>query len=86
MAVVKAHVGLVLAETDVCIEASLMMLSGICSQHAHHDTTSIWAWATVSIAVDVSIFWVIDFHVHEEAQWQPRIKGPCDLGFMGGHP
>lgn len=87
-AVVKAHVDLVVAETDLCIEASLMMLGGTCSAHDPHrdQGTSIWAWATVSIAVDVSIFWVIDFHVHEEAQWESRIKGPCALELMGGHP
>ncbi|KAH7018866.1 hypothetical protein EDB80DRAFT_869542 [Ilyonectria destructans] len=77
-AVVKAHVDLLVAEADVCIEATLMLLGGTCLHHK--DTTTIIGWAQVSIALDVSIFWVVNVSVHESAEWQNTFKdGGCTL-------
>ncbi|KAJ9656826.1 hypothetical protein H2198_004714 [Neophaeococcomyces mojaviensis] len=80
-AVVKAHVDLVVATADLCLEAKLMLIGGTC--HDHETETTIWAWAQVSIALDISIFWVVNVSVHESAEWKSCLKnGGCELEQM----
>jgi hypothetical protein len=85
-ATVRAHVDLVVATADLLIEAGMSVFAGTC-QDDHLGTTifdkskvtSIAAYAQVEIALDVSIFWVINIHVHEQAEWQNNFRGQCSV-------
>ncbi|KAH0539022.1 hypothetical protein FGG08_004416 [Glutinoglossum americanum] len=78
---IKAHVDILVAQADLFLEATLMLTGGKCPRDGEN---TIWAWAQVTIALDVSIFWVVNVHVHEQAEWSSRLKGNvCELSEMG---
>jgi hypothetical protein len=84
-ATVRAHVDLVVATADLLIEAGMTVLAGTCQADTpgippkKNAVTSIAAYAQVEIALDVSIFWVINVHVHEQAEWENNFKGQCTV-------
>ena len=87
-ATIKAHVDLVVASADLCIEATIALIAGTCmipvnGVEEKTETDTIWGYAQVAIAIDVSIFWVINVHVHEKAEWTNNFNGgPCTLAAL----
>jgi hypothetical protein len=85
-AVLRAHVDLVIASADLYLEAKLLVVGGQCAREIHdsehpdngNEQTTIWAYASVKIAVHVSIFLVCNIGVEEEAHWESNLNGgPC---------
>ncbi|KAH6696599.1 hypothetical protein BKA61DRAFT_623278 [Leptodontidium sp. MPI-SDFR-AT-0119] len=77
-ACMRAHVDLVIASADLYLEAKLLVVGGDChppETHAVHGGTTIWAYASVKIALHVSIFLVCNIGVEEDAHWDSNLNG-----------
>ena len=73
---VKATVDLVVVEASVSIEAKIALLKVSCNV----SDSSIWGAAQVTIAIEVSIFFVIDIEFDVQAEWTQNLDGgPCAL-------
>jgi hypothetical protein len=73
---VKATVDLVVVEVSISIEAKIAMLKVSCNV----SDSSIWGVAQVTIALEVSIFFVIDIEFDVQAEWTNNFDGgPCAL-------
>jgi len=75
----RAHVDLVVASADLHLEAKLLVVGGECNKKKHElhvaSGTTIWAYASVKIAIHVSIFLVCNIGVEEEAHWESKMNG-----------
>jgi hypothetical protein len=64
---VRTQLYLVVVTADLLIEAGMTILVGTCpADDSGH--TSIAAYAQVEVTLDVSIFWVVNVHVQEQAK------------------
>jgi hypothetical protein len=73
---VKASVDLEIVEADISIEAKIALLKVTCNV----TDSSIWGVAQVTIAIEVSIFFVIDIEFDVQAEWTNNLDGgPCPL-------
>ena len=73
---VKATVDLVVVEASVSIEAKIALLKVTCNV----SDSTIWGAAQVTIAIEISIFFVIDIEFDVQAEWTNNFDGgPCPL-------
>ena len=73
---VKGTVDLKIVEVSISIEAKIAMLKVSCNV----SDSSIWAAAQVTIAFEISIFFVIDIEFDAQAEWTANLDGgPCAL-------
>jgi hypothetical protein len=73
---VKATVDLVVVEASVSIEAKIALLKVTCNV----SDSTIWGAVQVTIAIEVSIFFVIDIEFDVQAEWTNNFDGgPCPL-------
>jgi hypothetical protein len=73
---VKATVDLKVVEASISIEAKIAMLKVTCNV----SDSTIWGVAQVTIAIEVSIFFVIDIEFDVQAEWTNNFDGgPCAL-------
>ena len=73
----KGTIDLHIVEVDVSIEAKLALINVTCNSGA--DST-IWGVAQVTVAVEITIAWVIDIEVDYQTEWDANYDGgPCDL-------
>jgi hypothetical protein len=72
---VKGSIDLKVVEVDISIEAKIALLKVNCAAGS-----SIWGAAQVTIAVDISIFFVIDIEFDWQTEWTNDLDGgPCPL-------
>ncbi len=75
-ALLKATVDLVVVQASISIEAKIALLRITCNV----SDSSIWGVAQVTIAIEVSIFFVIDIEFDVQAEWTNNLDGgPCAL-------
>jgi hypothetical protein len=73
---VKGSIDLEIVEVGLSIEAKIALLRVTCNV----SDSSIWGVAQVTIAVEVSIFFVIDIEFDVQAEWTNNFDGgPCAL-------
>jgi len=73
---VKATVDLVVVEASISIEAKIAILKVSCNV----SDSTIWGVAQVTIAIEVSIFFVIDIEFDVQTEWTDNFDGgPCAL-------
>ena len=73
---VKATVDLAVVEASVSIEAKIALLKVTCNV----SDSTIWGAAQVTIAIEISIFFVIDIEFDVQAEWTNNFDGgPCPL-------
>jgi hypothetical protein len=69
----KASIDLVIASAEVDVEAAALMIQTSCA-----GGTSLWLVAQLTIAVDITIAWVIDIDFEYQMQMQSNLDGgPC---------
>jgi hypothetical protein len=72
---VKGTIDLKVVEVDLSIEAKIALLKVNCT-----GGSSIWGVAQVTIAIDISIFFVIDIEFDWQTEWTDNLDGgPCSL-------
>jgi hypothetical protein len=72
---VKGSIDLKVVEVDLSIEAKLALLKVNCGSGS-----SVWGVAQVTIAVEISIFFVIDIEFDWQTEWTNDLDGgPCPL-------
>jgi hypothetical protein len=72
---VKAEVDLEIVQASVSIEAKIALLKVTCGSGS-----SVWGAAQVTIAFELSIFFVIDIEFDVQAEWTANLDGgPCPL-------
>ena len=73
---VKGTVDLKIVEVSISIEAKIALLKVSCNV----SDSAIWAAAQVTIAFEISIFFVIDIEFDAQAEWTQNLDGgPCAL-------
>jgi hypothetical protein len=73
---VKGTVDLKIVEVSLSIEAKIALLKVSCNV----SDSAIWAAAQVTIAFEISIFFVIDIEFDAQAEWTQNLDGgPCPL-------
>jgi hypothetical protein len=73
---VKGTVDLKIVEVSLSIEAKIALLKVSCNV----SDSAIWAAAQVTIAFEISIFFVIDIEFDAQAEWTQNLdNGPCAL-------
>jgi len=73
----KGTIDLEIVEVDVSIEAKVALLSVSCN---NGNDTTIWGAAQVTIALEITIAWVIDIEVDYQTEWDENLDGgPCPL-------
>jgi hypothetical protein len=69
----KASIDLVIASAEVDVEAAALMIQTSCA-----GGTALWLVAQLTIAVDITIAWVIDINFEYQMQMQSNLDGgPC---------
>jgi hypothetical protein len=69
----KASIDLVIASAEVDVEAAALMIQTSCA-----GGTTLWLVAQLTIAVDITIAWVIDIDFEYQMQMQSNLDGgPC---------
>jgi hypothetical protein len=72
-ALIKGSIDLEVVEVDISLEAKVELLKLTCTEGS-----AIWGVAQVTIAVEVSIFFVIDIEFDVQTEWTHKLDGgPC---------